>query len=63
LHGAEVGIADGFGGREGEPAGERGNPRKQRLLVVGEQLVAPIECRLQGPLAPRCVAGAGAEHG
>ena len=46
-----VAAGDGLGGLQREAPREDGEAAQQRLLVVGEELVAPVDGRLQGAVA------------
>ena len=46
----EVGVADGLGRLEREAAGEDGEPAEQALLLLVEQVVAPLDRRPQRAL-------------
>ena len=59
----KVGSADGLGGGEGPAAGEHRQSCEQLLLFGGEELVAPVDRRLQRALALGRVARAGGGHG
>ena len=49
--GVEIGLSDLLGGFEGAAAAEDGEPREEPLLVLVEELVAPLDRGAQRPLA------------
>ena len=58
MQAVDLGARDVFGRLERAAATEDGKPPKQRLLVVGEEVVAPLDRRAQGVLARLDIAAA-----
>ena len=53
LHDVQVGLSDRFGGRQRAASPEHGQPGEQALLLLREQVVAPLDGRSKGSLSFR----------
>jgi hypothetical protein len=62
LQRVEIGLRDRLGGFESAAAEEDGEPAEEALLVLGEQVVAPLDRRPEGALPLRSVSSAAREE-